>query len=111
MPRRLAARRLAAAPAFAPSSCLGPALLAAPAPGPAPAFAFALGVTASSPSESSSESSTFIAVTAAEIGVALISPRISPGESPPTIRAIKPLRSMRLTPGHGSVFGYSTRSL
>mmetsp|Transcript_11365 Transcript_11365/g.52782 ORF Transcript_11365/g.52782 Transcript_11365/m.52782 type:complete len:266 (-) Transcript_11365:1265-2062(-) len=110
MPRRLAARRLAAAPApaFVPSSCLGPAFGGT---APAPGAAFALGVAASSPSESSSESSTFIAVTAAEMGVALISPRISPCESPPTIRAIKPLRSMRLTPGHGSVFGYSTRSL
>ena len=94
MPRRLAAaRRLAA-------SCAGG--------GKRSSSAFA------SSSESVSESSTFIAVTAAEMGPSLISPRIrseGESESPEAIKCAHPPRSMRLTPGHGSVFGNSTRSL
>mmetsp|Transcript_7609 Transcript_7609/g.33577 ORF Transcript_7609/g.33577 Transcript_7609/m.33577 type:complete len:288 (+) Transcript_7609:2707-3570(+) len=96
MPRRLAAaRRLAA-------SC---------ACGCSRASSSTSSTSFASASESVSESSTFIAVTAAEIGPSLISPRIrSLSESPEAIGADPP-RSMRLTPGHGSVFGNSTRSL
>ena len=97
MPRRLAAaRRLAA-------SCACGCSRASSTSSSSTSFASA--------SESVSESSTFIAVTAAEIGPSLISPRIrSLSESPEAIGADPP-RSMRLTPGHGSVFGNSTRSL
>ena len=104
MPRRLAAaRRLAASCACVCSRTSSSSFAS-----------FVTVVTVASLSESVSESSTFIAVTAAEMGPSLISPRIrseGESESPEAIKCAHPPRSMRLTPGHGSVFGNSTRSL